>query len=70
MTDRAAELDRMDDLDAAITLEREFPGWMVWREGKGMWLRSCFARCHTADAGVSGESWSDLRDQMTRVVNG
>jgi hypothetical protein len=65
--DRAAELDQMTDHEAIISLEREFPGWMIWREGLGRWLNSCFARCHVTDAGVSGEDWADLRDQIVRA---
>lgn len=68
MVDRAAQLDHMTDLQAIISLEAEFPGWMVWREGKGAWLRSCFARSHTTDAGVSGEDWTDLRDQIIAAM--
>jgi hypothetical protein len=68
MTDRAAELDQMDDFQAILSLEREFPDWMVWREGKGRWLNSCFARCHATDAGASGEDWADLRDQIVRAM--
>lgn len=68
MTDRAAELDQMTDHQAIMSLEREFPGWMVWREGMGRWLDSCFARSHVTDAGVSGEDWADLRDQMIRAT--
>jgi hypothetical protein len=68
MTDRAAELDRMTDHQAIISLEREFPTWMVWREGVGRWLNSCFARSHATDAGVSGEDWADLRDQIIRAT--
>jgi pimeloyl-ACP methyl ester carboxylesterase len=68
MTDRAAELDQMTDHQAIMSLEREFAGWMVWREGAGRWLNSCFARCHTTDGGVSGEDWTDLRDQLIRAT--
>ena len=57
----------MTDHQAIMSLEREFPGWMVWREGYGRWLNSCFARCHVTDAGVSGEDWADLRDQIVRA---
>jgi hypothetical protein len=67
MADRAAELDHMTDHQAIMSLEREFPSWMVWREGLGQWLNSCFARSHATDAGVSGEDWADLRDQIVRA---
>lgn len=58
----------MTDHQAIISLEREFAGWMVWREGRGRWLNSCFARSHATDAGVSGEDWADLRDQIIRAT--
>jgi hypothetical protein len=67
MPDRAAELDLMDDLDAISSLEQEFPGWRVWREGEHKWFHSCFARSYDADIGVSGEDWADLRDMIVRA---
>lgn len=67
MANRATQLDLMSDHEAIFSLEAEFPGWMVWREGKGRWLNSCFARSHETDAGVSGEDWADLRDQIIRA---
>lgn len=68
MTDRAAELDLMPDYDAIISLEAEFPGWMIFRQGKGRWLNSCFARQHTDETQAEGEDWADLRDQIIREI--
>jgi hypothetical protein len=64
MSDRAAELDLMTHLEAIVSLECEFPGWIVWREGEGLWLNSCFARNREQDVGVAAEDWADLRDQI------
>ncbi len=64
MSARSDELDQMTDTDAIISLEREFAGWMVWREGQGRWLNSCFARSHKTGDRVRGEDWADLRDQL------
>lgn len=61
MSDRTAELDRMTDHQAIISLEREFPGWMVYR-GTG---RLCHGRRRDDDGvSVRGEDWVDLRDMI------
>jgi hypothetical protein len=67
MSTRSDELDAMTDQDAVISLEREFPGWMVYREGSGMRLFSCYARNRESRARIEGEDWADLRDQLIRA---
>jgi hypothetical protein len=64
MSTRSDELDAMTGQDAVISLQREFPGWMVLQEGQGVWLGSCHARRHSDGRRVSGEDWADLRDQL------
>lgn len=58
------ELDLMTDHQAVASLEAEFPGWMIFRQGKGVWLRSCFAKRHSDSHQVEGEDWADLRDAL------
>lgn len=58
------DLDSMTDNQAIASLEAEFPHWMIYREGKGVWLNSCLARRRSDGAQVEGEDWADLRDQL------
>lgn len=57
----------MTDYAAIASLEDEFPGWMIFRQGKGIWLNSCFARRHSDGHQVEGEDWADLRDQIIKT---
>jgi hypothetical protein len=59
-------LDLMADHEAISYLERRYPSWMVFRQGKGLWLNSCFARNRDSGDQVEAEDWTDLRDQLTR----
>jgi hypothetical protein len=67
MSARTEELYLMTDLEATASLEREFPGIMIYRSTFG----SCCARWHDhPDVSVRGEDWADLRDEITRKIRG
>jgi hypothetical protein len=51
----------MTDRDAIISLEAEFPGWLIYR---GCSDKMCHGRHHTPGADVLGEDWVDLRDEI------
>lgn len=59
--------DGLPDHYVIRALEAQFPGWMVFRQGKGVWLNSCFARNRSNGEQVEAEDWTDLRDQIIRA---
>ncbi len=62
---RGSDLDGLSDNDAITRLECEFPRWQCFRGTD--WL--CYARSHDdPDKIVRGEDWTDLRDELIRVV--
>lgn len=58
------DLDDMTDEQAIFTLERQFPGWLVYRGAE----RLCHGRHHIAETHVRGEDWTGLRDMITREI--
>ena len=66
MSERTEALDRMTDLEAIASLEREFPGWMINRGVSGR----CYGSHHASNRrdAVSGEDWVDLRDALIREM--
>lgn len=61
----ASDLDGLADEQAIIVLEREFPGWMIFRSTD----RLCYARRHEgSQSSVHGEDWVDLRDELIRQI--
>ena len=63
MTNRST-LEGVPDNVAITALETQFPGWLVFRQGKGMWLNSCFARNRATGEQVEAEDWTLLRDEI------
>lgn len=58
----------MSDHHAIMSLEAEFAGWMVYRQHRGSWLSSCFARRYSDGLRAEGEDWADLRDMIIRAI--
>jgi hypothetical protein len=62
-------LDCVTDREAINVLETEYPGWLIFRQGKGIWLNSCFARNRETGERVEAEDWTDLRDQLRQATS-
>jgi len=58
------DYDSAADNEAIIALEREFPGWQVFRGINHV----CYARKLLASPEnlIRGEDWTDLRDELRR----
>lgn len=53
------------DTEAIKSLEREFSGWMIYRDTSGL----CVARKRDDESmTVTGEDWTDLRDEVIRAI--